>query len=66
MFLAVLSRLTASKRRLLYVACTRAQSLLYLSHSSKRKVGGETKTKEISEFVAAATKEHSVSCFKCR
>ncbi|KAJ7638238.1 P-loop containing nucleoside triphosphate hydrolase protein [Roridomyces roridus] len=46
------------ERRLLYVACTRAQSLLYLSHASKRKVGGETKTKEISEFVAAATKEH--------
>ncbi|KAJ6530358.1 P-loop containing nucleoside triphosphate hydrolase protein [Mycena vulgaris] len=46
------------ERRLLYVACTRAQSLLYLSHVSKRKVGGETKTKEISEFVAAATKEH--------
>ncbi|KAF8211704.1 P-loop containing nucleoside triphosphate hydrolase protein [Mycena galopus ATCC 62051] len=46
------------ERRLLYVACTRAQSLLYLSHVSKRKVGGETKTKEISEFVSAATKEH--------
>ncbi|KAJ7047915.1 P-loop containing nucleoside triphosphate hydrolase protein [Mycena alexandri] len=47
------------ERRLLYVACTRAQTLLYLSHVSKRKVGGETKTKEISEFVASATKEHS-------
>jgi DNA helicase-2/ATP-dependent DNA helicase PcrA len=51
------------KRRLLYVACTRAQSLLYLSHVSKRKVGGETKTKDISEFISAATKEHSVSVF---
>ncbi|KAJ7713348.1 P-loop containing nucleoside triphosphate hydrolase protein, partial [Mycena maculata] len=49
------------ERRLLYVACTRAQTLLYLSHVSKRKVGGETKTKEISEFVGAATKEHPVS-----
>ncbi|KAJ7122967.1 P-loop containing nucleoside triphosphate hydrolase protein [Mycena epipterygia] len=48
------------ERRLLYVACTRAQSLLYLSHVSKRKVGGETKTREISEFIAAATKEHTV------
>ncbi|KAJ7604586.1 P-loop containing nucleoside triphosphate hydrolase protein [Mycena polygramma] len=48
------------ERRLLYVACTRAQSLLYLSHVSKRKFGGETKTKEISEFIAAATKEHPV------
>ncbi|KAJ7929059.1 P-loop containing nucleoside triphosphate hydrolase protein [Mycena leptocephala] len=47
------------ERRLLYVACTRAQSLLYLSHVSKRKVGGETKTKDISEFISAATKEHS-------
>ncbi|KAJ7499466.1 P-loop containing nucleoside triphosphate hydrolase protein [Mycena latifolia] len=47
------------ERRLLYVACTRAQSLLYLSHVAKRKVGGETKTKEISEFVAAAAKEHA-------
>ncbi|KAF7331625.1 ATP-depentend DNA [Mycena kentingensis (nom. inval.)] len=46
------------ERRLLYVACTRAQSLLYLTHVSKRKVGGETKNKEISEFVAAALKEH--------
>jgi hypothetical protein len=51
------------QRRLLYVACTRAQSLLYLSHVSKRKVGGETKTKDISEFISAATKEHSVSVF---
>ncbi|KAJ7229193.1 P-loop containing nucleoside triphosphate hydrolase protein [Mycena pura] len=50
---------TTKKRRLLYVACTRAQSLLYLSHVSKRKFGGETKTKEISEFVATATREHS-------
>ncbi|KAJ6463267.1 P-loop containing nucleoside triphosphate hydrolase protein [Mycena vitilis] len=47
------------ERRLLYVACTRAQSLLYLSHVSKRKFGGETKTKDISEFIAAATKEHA-------
>ncbi|KAJ6516457.1 P-loop containing nucleoside triphosphate hydrolase protein [Mycena sanguinolenta] len=47
------------ERRLLYVAFTRAQSLLYLSHVSKRKVGGETKTKDVSEFVSAATKEHT-------
>ncbi|KAJ7283248.1 P-loop containing nucleoside triphosphate hydrolase protein [Mycena rebaudengoi] len=46
------------ERRLLYVACTRAQSLLYLSHVTKRKVAGETKTKELSEFIVAATKEH--------
>ncbi|KAJ7477279.1 P-loop containing nucleoside triphosphate hydrolase protein [Mycena galericulata] len=53
----------SEERRLLYVACTRAQSLLYLSHVSKRKVGGETKTKEISEFVATATKENPVRAF---
>jgi ATP-dependent exoDNAse (exonuclease V) beta subunit len=51
-------------RRLLYVACTRAQSLLYLSHVSKRQVGGETKPKDISEFISAATKEHSVGVFR--
>ncbi|KAK7061228.1 ATP-depentend DNA [Favolaschia claudopus] len=47
------------ERRLLYVACTRAQSLLYLSHVTKRKVGGETKTRDLSEFVSAVTKEDS-------
>jgi len=44
------------ERRLLYVACTRAQGLLYLSHSSKRKVAGETKTKELSDFISVVTK----------
>ncbi|KAF7318043.1 ATP-depentend DNA [Mycena chlorophos] len=48
----------AEERRLLYVACTRAKSLLYITHVSKRKVGGETKNKDISEFVAAALKAH--------
>ncbi|KAF9468047.1 UvrD-helicase-domain-containing protein [Collybia nuda] len=46
------------ERRLLYVACTRAQSLLYLLHTIKRKVAGETKTKELSEFVSAVTKQN--------
>lgn len=45
-------------RRLLYVACTRAQGLLYLSHAAKRKVAGETKTKELSEFISAVTKQN--------
>ncbi|CAL1703524.1 unnamed protein product [Somion occarium] len=39
------------ERRLLYVACTRAQGLLYLSHSTGRMVSGETKPQEISEFI---------------
>ncbi|KAF9065598.1 P-loop containing nucleoside triphosphate hydrolase protein [Rhodocollybia butyracea] len=45
------------ERRLLYVACTRAQSLLYLSHATSRKVAGETKTKELSAFVSSVIKE---------
>ncbi|KAE9400182.1 UvrD-helicase-domain-containing protein [Gymnopus androsaceus JB14] len=46
------------ERRLLYVACTRAQSLLYLSHATQRKVGGETKSKDLSVFVSAVIKEN--------
>lgn len=45
---------------MLYVACTRAQGLLYLSHAAKRKVAGETKTKELSEFVSAVSKQNQV------
>ncbi|KAH7915664.1 P-loop containing nucleoside triphosphate hydrolase protein [Hygrophoropsis aurantiaca] len=41
------------ERRLLYVACTRAQALLYLTHSSKRKFAGDAKRKDLSEFVSA-------------
>ncbi|KAF7976974.1 hypothetical protein HWV62_5051 [Athelia sp. TMB] len=41
------------ERRLLYVACTRAQGLLYLTHALKRRVGGETKSKNLSEFISA-------------
>ncbi|CUA67467.1 DNA helicase II / ATP-dependent DNA helicase PcrA [Rhizoctonia solani] len=40
------------ERRLLYVACTRAQALLYLTHSSSRMVGGETRKTTLSEFVS--------------
>ncbi|KAH7338889.1 P-loop containing nucleoside triphosphate hydrolase protein [Rhizoctonia solani] len=40
------------ERRLLYVACTRAQALLYLTHSSSRMVGGETRKTTMSEFVS--------------
>ncbi|KAK7463908.1 ATP-dependent DNA helicase srs2 [Stygiomarasmius scandens] len=47
------------ERRLLYVACTRAQSLLYISHVNQRKVAGETKGKELSTFISAVTKQNS-------
>lgn len=47
-------------RRLLYVACTRAQALLYLSHANMRKVAGETKTKKLSEFVSVVTNQNPV------
>ncbi|KDR76278.1 hypothetical protein GALMADRAFT_225966 [Galerina marginata CBS 339.88] len=40
------------ERRLLYVACTRAQALLYILHSKKRMVGGKTKEKKLSDFVS--------------
>ncbi|KAF9003988.1 P-loop containing nucleoside triphosphate hydrolase protein [Cyathus striatus] len=44
------------ERRLLYVACTRAQSLLYLTYAAKRKVAGDAQTKELSSFISAVTK----------
>ncbi|KAL0574734.1 ATP-dependent DNA helicase srs2 [Marasmius crinis-equi] len=43
------------ERRLLYVACTRAQSLLYMSHASTRKVGGDVKPRDLSTFVESVT-----------
>ncbi|OJA17125.1 hypothetical protein AZE42_02583 [Rhizopogon vesiculosus] len=46
------------ERRLLYVACTRAQTLLYLTHSSKRKVAGESKSRDLSEFIAPIYSQH--------
>ncbi|TFK40400.1 P-loop containing nucleoside triphosphate hydrolase protein [Crucibulum laeve] len=46
------------ERRLLYVACTRAQGLLYLTHAEQRKFGGEAKKKDLSEFVSAVTKQN--------
>ncbi|KAH7925501.1 UvrD-helicase-domain-containing protein [Leucogyrophana mollusca] len=45
------------ERRLLYVACTRAQTLLYLTYSLKRKVAGDAKTKDLSEFVSAVVRK---------
>ncbi|KIO28354.1 hypothetical protein M407DRAFT_22412 [Tulasnella calospora MUT 4182] len=45
------------ERRLLYVACTRAQAFLCLSHVESRMVGGSSTNKECSEFVAPLVKE---------
>ncbi|PCH42532.1 UvrD-helicase-domain-containing protein [Wolfiporia cocos MD-104 SS10] len=42
------------ERRLLYVACTRAKALLYLTHSTARMMSGEVRPKELSEFVITA------------
>ncbi|KII89988.1 hypothetical protein PLICRDRAFT_53116 [Plicaturopsis crispa FD-325 SS-3] len=38
------------ERRLLYVACTRAQGLLYLTHAAERMRAGMTYNKELSDF----------------
>ncbi|KIP07660.1 hypothetical protein PHLGIDRAFT_23961 [Phlebiopsis gigantea 11061_1 CR5-6] len=43
------------ERRLLYVACTRAQGLLYLTHASSRMMNGEKVFKKLSEFVSVIT-----------
>jgi hypothetical protein len=56
-------RLICHFRRLLYVACTRAQCLLYLSHVEKRKVAGETKNKLLSPFLATIKQENQVRVF---
>ena len=42
-----------SPRRLLYVACTRAQGMLYLTHTTTRMIAGESLPQEVSPFVAA-------------
>lgn len=52
-------------RRLLYVACTRAQGLLYLSHSRSRKIAGESKNVHLSEFVSAIASYNLVRDFVC-
>ncbi|KAF5327158.1 hypothetical protein D9619_004893 [Psilocybe cf. subviscida] len=47
------------ERRLLYVACTRAQSLLYILHSQKRQVAGRTQAKSLSSFVSEPQKKNA-------
>ncbi|KAJ2914061.1 hypothetical protein MD484_g6352, partial [Candolleomyces efflorescens] len=39
------------ERRLLYVACTRAKSLLYLTRSTTRTVAGDQKARSLSKFI---------------
>ncbi|KAJ1593076.1 hypothetical protein NDA11_004666 [Ustilago hordei] len=53
----------AEERRLLYVAMTRAESLLYLTHATARMMGGETQDKILSNFVASvASKQNGGNC----
>ena len=54
--------ITLSQRRLLYVACTRAQTLLYLTHANSRMFAGEARKKDLSEFVSIALKDNQVTC----
>ena len=51
---------TDPARRLLYVACTRAQSLLYILYSRKRQVAGKTKFKTLSDFVSVVCEKDNV------
>jgi hypothetical protein len=46
--------------RLLYVACTRAQGLLYLTYAVKRKIAGVEKPRELSGFVSSVLKKNPV------
>uniref|UniRef100_V5EY98 DNA 3'-5' helicase n=1 Tax=Kalmanozyma brasiliensis (strain GHG001) TaxID=1365824 RepID=V5EY98_KALBG len=43
----------AEERRLLYVAMTRAETMLYLTHATARMQGGETQDKILSNFVSS-------------
>ncbi|EIM91037.1 UvrD-helicase-domain-containing protein [Stereum hirsutum FP-91666 SS1] len=48
---------TEEERRLLYVACTRAQGLLYISNVVGRMHGGKVKFTQVSEFISAVLKD---------
>ncbi|TBU33526.1 P-loop containing nucleoside triphosphate hydrolase protein [Dichomitus squalens] len=49
---------TEEERRLLYVACTRAQGLLYLTHATSRMIAGEQKPTDLSPFIAEVRGDH--------
>jgi len=53
--------LTTFERRLLYVACTRAQCLLYLLYSEKRQVAGKARTNGLSEFIDVPREKNPVT-----
>ncbi|KAG6842332.1 hypothetical protein C0991_010621 [Blastosporella zonata] len=40
------------ERRLLYVACTRAQGLLYLTYAETRSIAGNKKSRSVSPFIS--------------
>ncbi|KAF8905113.1 P-loop containing nucleoside triphosphate hydrolase protein, partial [Gymnopilus junonius] len=46
------------ERRLLYVACTRAQALLYILFAKERVVAGRTKEKKLSDFVSVVRRKN--------
>ena len=46
--------------RLLYVAATRAQSLLYMTHCGQRMVNALTEVRELSRFVLFPLKDDKV------
>jgi len=50
----------AAGRRLLYVACTRAQTLLYIVYARERAVGGKKKDKRLSAFVSIVKGKNEV------
>lgn len=52
----------AEERRLLYVAMTRAESMLYLTHASYRMQGGEGKDKVLSTFVTSVAAKQDGGC----
>lgn len=53
----------AEERRLLYVAMTRAECMLYLTHATARMQGGDTQDKMLSNFVSSvASKQNGGSC----
>ncbi|KAG0145759.1 hypothetical protein CROQUDRAFT_658266 [Cronartium quercuum f. sp. fusiforme G11] len=46
------------ERRLLFVAMTRAQGLLYMTHCQQRMAGAESRDRSVSQFVSSLTVEN--------
>ncbi|KAG6817676.1 hypothetical protein H0H87_005434 [Tephrocybe sp. NHM501043] len=49
------------ERRLLYVACTRAQGLLYITHAEERSIAGNKKGRAVSPFLSAVQRDNPVT-----